>query len=85
MGRQTFSISFFIKRQRLRKNNEAPVIMRITMNGERAEVSIQRGISPEHWNSGKGRARSGTLYGKTLNEYLDQTRVRVYQCQQELI
>jgi hypothetical protein len=53
MERQTFTIMFFIKRTKLHKNNEAPIIMRITVNGERSEMTIQRSIDPEQWNSTK--------------------------------
>jgi hypothetical protein len=41
MERRTFTVMFFIRRTKLRKNLEAPVFMRITMNGERAETSVQ--------------------------------------------
>jgi len=45
---------FFIKRTKLRKNQEAPVFLRIIVNGERADISIQRSINPDQWNSAKG-------------------------------
>jgi len=54
MERKTFSIMFFIKRTKLHKNQEAPVFLRITVNGERADISIQRSINPDQWNSAKG-------------------------------
>jgi len=54
MERKTFSIMFFIKRTKLRKNQEAPVFLRIIVNGERADISIQRSINPDQWNSAKG-------------------------------
>lgn len=33
MERKTFSVLFFIKKSKLLKNGEAPVCMRITVNG----------------------------------------------------
>ena len=33
MARKTFNVLFFIKKARLLKNGEAPVCMRITVNG----------------------------------------------------
>ncbi|MFN2336936.1 MAG: Arm DNA-binding domain-containing protein, partial [Bacteroidales bacterium] len=71
MERRTFSIMFFIRRTKLRKNLEAPILLRITVNGERTDVSVQRTIRPEQWNSAKGCARTITQYGKDLNLYLD--------------
>ena len=84
MERKTFSIMFFVKRTKLRKNLEAPVFLRLTVNGERAEVSIQRSINPDQWNIAKGCARAINQYGKDLNVYLDQIRLRIYQCHQDL-
>lgn len=40
MKRWTFSILFFIKKTKLLKNQEAPVFMRITIDGQRAEANI---------------------------------------------
>jgi site-specific recombinase XerD len=85
MERRTFSIMFFIRRTKLRKNLEAPILLRITVNGERTDVSVQRSIRPEQWNSAKGCARTITQYGKDLNLYLDQVRLLVYQYHQDLI
>lgn len=76
---------FFIRRTKLRKNLEAPILLRITINGERTDVSIQRTIRPEQWNSVKGCARTTTQYGKDLNLYLDQVRLQIYQYHQDLI
>ena len=42
MQRNYFSILFFIKKTKLLKNGEAPICLRITVNGKRAEVQIKR-------------------------------------------
>lgn len=76
---------FFIRRTKLRKNLEAPVLMRITVNGERTDVAIQRTILPDQWNSDRGYAKPKTKFGKELNMCLDQTRILVYQCHEELL
>jgi hypothetical protein len=75
MERKMLSIMFFIKRTKLNKKEKAPVILRITVDGKRADISIQRSISPDQWNSAKGCSKAFTLYGKSLNEYLDQIRL----------
>ena len=40
MARKTFNVLFFIKKARLLKNGEAPVCMRITVNGQKSIVQI---------------------------------------------
>lgn len=47
MQRNYFSILFFIRRTRLLKNGEAPIGLRITVNGQRAELQIKRSV-PEN-------------------------------------
>ena len=44
MLRNYFSILFFIRRTRLLKNGEAPIGLRITVNGQRAELQIKRSV-----------------------------------------
>lgn len=60
-------------------------MLRITVNGERTDVAIQRTILPEHWNSERGCAVANTRFGKELNQCLDQIRLQVYQRHQELL
>ncbi len=85
MERRTFTIMFMIRRARRLKNQEVPIYMRITVDGERAEISIKRSVNPEYWNEVKGNAKSGTPYAKELNFFLEQIRHKVYEHQQDLI
>jgi len=85
MRRKTFSILFMIRRGQLLKNQEAPIYMRITVDGERAEISIKRSVNPDHWNDIKGCSKSGIPYAKELNYFLEQLRHKVYEHQQDLI
>lgn len=85
MERRTFSLMFYIRRTKLRRNLEAPVMLRITVNSDRTDFSIQRTILPEHWNSERGCAKSTSRFGKELNQCLDQIRLQVYQRHQEIL
>ena len=84
MSRTTFSILFYLKRSKLNKKDEAPIYMRITIDGERSETSIKRSIDPDRWNSAKGMARSLSKVEKDLNLYLKQITHQVYLKQQEI-
>jgi hypothetical protein len=64
MGRKTFSILFMIRRGQLLINHEAPIYMRITIDGERAEISIKRSVDPSHLNEIKGCAKTGSPYAR---------------------
>ena len=50
MRRQSFSALFFINKAKLQKNGEAPIVLRISVGGIRAESNIRRSVQPELWN-----------------------------------
>ena len=43
--KSTFSILFYIKRKKLLKNGDAPVYMRVTVDGRFLEASLKRGVN----------------------------------------
>lgn len=45
MKGNTLNVMFFILKNKLLKNGEAPVVLRVTINGQRDEIRIQRSIS----------------------------------------
>lgn len=75
---------FYIRRDKLNKRGEAPVFMRLTINGERADASIKRFIEPHAWNSAKGKANEKCRGGKDLNLYLDAISANILQIQRDL-
>lgn len=84
MERKLFSVLFFIKRTKLRKNGEAPIVVRITHGKQSAEVQISRTVPVAQWSqtrccsTGKGKQAGET------NAYIEMVRVKLYQIHQEL-
>jgi site-specific recombinase XerD len=85
MNRNTFSIMFFIKRTKLLRNREAPIYLRITVNGERTETAIKKSIKPDNWNEQKEMAENKDVSGDDINQTLNQIRYQIYQHQRDLI
>ena len=85
MERTTFGLLFYIRRDKLNKRGEAPVFMRLTINGERADASIKRFIEPHAWNSDKGKANEKCRGGKDLNLYLNAISANILQIQRGTI
>lgn len=85
MQRNYFSILFFIRRTRLLKNGEAPIGLRITVNGQRAEIQIKRSVPEERWNASKGCAVGKDRKILELNQYLESVRTKIYQIHRELV
>lgn len=84
MKRVTFKVMFYLKRQKIDANGEVPIYMRVTVNGIRAEIAMQRMIRAKEWDQAKGHSSGRSVKATTLNQYLQQSESRVYEVQKEL-
>ena len=84
MQRNYFTVLFFLKKSKLLKNGEAPIYMRITINGKRAEVQIKRSIDVTKWNTQKECAIGREKKYQGINHYLDTIRTKILQIHREL-
>jgi hypothetical protein len=82
---RTFSLLFFLRKSKNPENHEARIYLRITVDGERTEISIKRNIDPEHWNEVKGCPKNNSPLTKELNNRLDQIKTQIYQHERDLI
>ena len=48
--RHNFSINFYLKHSTPRKSGKYPIMLRITINKEVADVSLKTLILPEYWD-----------------------------------
>ena len=51
--KSTFRILFYLKRTKTLNNGKLTIFMRITINGERAEISTHQNVESHLWNQGK--------------------------------
>lgn len=65
-------------------NGELTIFMRITVNGERAEVSTHQSVEPQLWNQEKGIVKGVSNSSKQVNDYLEHLKLKVYQYKKEL-
>ena len=79
MRRDSFGVLFFLKKNQLLKNGDAPVSMRITVNGQREEVRTKKSINPALWNQAKECSRGRDKKSRDLNEYIESAKIRVSQ------
>ena len=64
----------FWLRETKNKQNLATVMVRITINGKRAEWSLGKQVNPEHWITGAGTLKPSAKESKIVNPYLNQIR-----------
>ncbi|MEK6615799.1 MAG: site-specific integrase [Bacteroidota bacterium] len=67
---QTFSVIFWINKSKINSEGKCPLWCRITVNGERSEISLKQNIIFEKWDSIKGRVRGKEPEIKNLNKYI---------------
>ena len=65
------SLLFFLRKAQTDKGGLSPIYFRITVNGKRAELSINRKIEAIRWDSNSQRAKGRSESSRTLNEYID--------------
>ena len=79
MKRVTFKILFVIKKSRVAKNGEVPVILRVTVNGQRTETTVNIKANIDYWSVISGRSIGTTRKDDELNDRLDTIRLRIMQ------
>ena len=76
MKQGTMNILFFVLKTKLLKNGEAPVLMRITINGDYDDARIQRSVPLNLWNAAKGRSKGRDRASVALNTYIAELHAR---------
>lgn len=85
MKQGTLSILFFPLKSKMLKNGEAPILLRVTIDGQYDEVRIQRSIPVNLWNPSKGRCRGKDRVSLELNNYIDSLKARLFQIHKECL
>ena len=78
LKKSTFSLLFILKKSKLLKNGEAPVCLRITVQGQSAEVMVKRSIAVHLWNQAKECSNGKSHTDRELNHYLETVKARFY-------
>lgn len=81
----TFNILFYLRPDRKNIESQCPIYMRITVKGQRAEVSTKRYIERENWDSKPNRAKGFKNEVKQLNLYLESLRTLMNDYHTEMV
>ena len=81
---RTFSILFFLQRNKASIDGKAPIYLRITVDGKRSQISIKRKIDINKWNNDAGKVTGNSADIRDLNRYLDTIRHKIYKIEQRL-
>ena len=82
--RRTFNQIFYPKKSKATLSY-ALMYLRLTVNGERSEFTINREIELKDWNDQSRRMNGKTPKAKEFNSYLDAVEFRIYEIYKELV
>ncbi|WP_298367575.1 site-specific integrase [uncultured Lutibacter sp.] len=82
---KTFGLLYYLKKSKVNTQGKAPIYLRITIDGKRAEISAKRSIEIEKWSNQSNRAIGRNETVRELNSYLDILTSKAYQHHRELL
>jgi len=79
------SILFYGKKTALDSSKKLSIYLRVTVDGERFEVSTQRYIEPARWSISAGKVKGNSEEAQSINQYLDSLKQKVYTYQKCIV
>ncbi len=80
-----FSLLFRLKKPSSQQKEKWLIYLRITIDANRTELSVDRRFDPLRWNKKAGRATGTKEDARALNAYLDTLQVQAFDAQREFI
>ena len=79
------STLFYAKAAKSAKNGLLPIYQRITVNGERIEMSTSKFIEKAKWNTSAGKIKGSSEEARLINSYLDILKAKVYETEKWMV
>ncbi|WP_311195943.1 site-specific integrase [Antarcticibacterium sp. 1MA-6-2] len=83
-AKNTFRILLWLNKSKS-KDIRLPIYARVTVNGQRAEISLSRYCYPEAWDNRAHRMKGRSPEATILNNYLDAKYAKLLQCYEDLL
>ena len=69
--KSTFRVLFFLKRDKVKKNGNMPIMARITIDGKLAQFNTKLEVNPKNWQAKAGKVSGRGAEFTRMNEMLD--------------
>src|SRR5690606_20314609 len=79
------TVHIYAKTSKANKNGQLPIYFRLTVNGERFEFSTKKFIEKSKWSSEQSKMKGNSDEARSLNNYLDLIKSKVFDIQMELL
>lgn len=77
--RSTFKVLFYLKKKAERADGKVPVMIRITVDGEIAQLSAKLFVTPDLWDMAAGKVAGKNTEAMQTNPLLEQIKSRIVQ------
>jgi site-specific recombinase XerD len=82
--KQTFNVLFFVRRTKLKKSGDTPIMLRITIEGQLVEMQLKRDVNPNLWNQTKERCTGKDTTSLEINRYLQSVKLRLFEIHRKM-
>jgi hypothetical protein len=79
------SVLFYARKSKKTSKGLIPIYIRITVNGQRLDQSIQRYVSAAQWSVAAGRVKGNNEQAHQVNRYLDTLTGKVLRVEREMV
>ena len=83
--KSTFSVIFYLKKNKVKKDGTSPIMGRITVDGTQAQFSCKVSIEAKLWGIKGGRAIDKSITARDINRALDKLRATITKYYQEIM
>jgi site-specific recombinase XerD len=83
--KNSISLLFYLKRSKITAERTVPVYLRITIGGQRIEISSKRYVNPDKWNTSAQKLSGSSEEVKSLNAHLKDLELQVYEVYHAMI
>ncbi|MDV3557843.1 MULTISPECIES: site-specific integrase [Bacteroidota] len=83
--KSTFKLLFYLKKNELKKNGNAPIMGRITIDGTPKTFGTKLEIDPNNWDLKHGRVQGKSAQALSINKKLDNIRGRIDKIYEDML
>lgn len=83
--KSTFQVLFFLKRDKVKKNGNMPIMVRITIDGKLVHFNTKLEVNPKNWSAQTGKVTDRGSEFTRMNEMLDSIKATLHRHYQTIL
>ncbi len=76
---ENVSLLVMLEKSRLTADGKAPIFVRLTIDGKRAEMSLGQKVHSKNWNQETGYVRGASIEARLINNAIDAATLKIRQ------